>query len=85
MGRQLKLIRRETSSQFQQMSIRQTRQEWKAFKLVILEEKSLSLKELAALFLTGEAKCVTFPNIKLLLTNAMVLSVSTAIVDCSLV
>ena len=55
-----------------------TRHEWKAFKLIIFEEKSLSLKELATLFLRSEAKCVTFPNIKILLTIAMVLPVSTA-------
>ena len=47
------------------------------------EEKSLSLKELAALFLRSKAKCVTFPNIKILLTIAMVLPVSTATVECS--
>ena len=35
----------------------ETRHEWKAFKLVIFEEKSLSLKELAKLFLRSEAKC----------------------------
>ena len=35
----------------------ETRHEWKAFKLVIFEEKSLSLKELATLFLRSEAKC----------------------------
>ena len=57
--------------------------EWKAFKLDIFEEKSLSLKELATLFLRSEAKCVTFPNIKILLTIAMVLPVSTATVECS--
>ena len=63
---------RETSSQLQQMSIRQRQEhEWKAFKLVIFEEKSLSLKELATLFLRSEAKCVTFPYIKILLTIAM--------------
>ena len=43
----------------------ETRHEWKTFKLVIFEEKSLSLKELATLFLRNEAKCVTFPNIKI--------------------
>ena len=36
----------------------ETRHEWKAFKLVVFEEKSLSLKELATLFLRSEAKCV---------------------------
>ena len=46
--------------------------------MVIFEEKSLSLKELAILFLRSETKCVTFPNIKILLTTAMVLHVSTA-------
>ena len=59
----------------------ETRQEWKAFKLVIFEEKSLSLKELATLFLRREAKCVTFPNIKIELTIAVVLPVSTATVE----
>ena len=61
----------------------ETRHEWKAFKLVVFEEKSLSLKELATLFLRSEAKCVTFPNIKILLTIAMVLPVSTATVERS--
>ena len=61
----------------------ETRHEWKVFKLVIFEEKSLSLKELATLFLRSEAKCVTFPNIKILLTVAMVLPVSTATVERS--
>ena len=66
------------------MSIRQrTRHEWKAFKLVIFEEKSFSLKELATLFLRSEAKSVTFPNSKILLTIAMVLPVSTATVEHS--
>ena len=60
-----------------------TRHEWKAFKLVIFEEKSLWLKKLATLFLRSEAKCVTFPNIKILLTIAMVLPVSTATVKRS--
>ena len=55
------------------------RHEWKAFKLVIFEEKSLSLKELATLFLV---KCVTFPNIRILLTIAMVHPVSTATIEC---
>ena len=41
--------------------------------MVIFEEKSLSLKKLATLFLRSEVKCVTFPNIKILLTIAMVL------------
>ena len=72
---------RETSSQLQQMSKTETSHEWKAFKMVIFEEKSLSLKELATLFLRSEAKCVTFPNIKILLTIAMVLPVSTATVE----
>ena len=61
----------------------ETRHEWKAFNLVIFEEKSLSLKELAILFLGSEAKCVTFPNSKILLTIAMVLPVSTATVERS--
>ena len=61
----------------------ETRHECKAFKLVIFEEKSLSLKELAILFLRSEAKCVTFPDIKILLTIAMVLPVSTATVEHS--
>ena len=61
----------------------ETGHEWKAFKLVIFEEKSLSLKELVRLFLRSEAKCVTFPNIKILLTIAMVLLVSTATVERS--
>ena len=61
----------------------ETRHEWKAFKLVIFEEKSLSLEELATLLLISEAKCVTFPNIKILLTIAMVLPVSTATVERS--
>ena len=61
----------------------ETRHEWKAFKLVIFEEKSLSLKELAILFLRSEAKCVTFSNIKILLTITMVLPVSTATVERS--
>ena len=75
---------RETSAQLQQISIRQ-RQDMsgKLFKLVIFEEKSLSLKELATLFLRSEAKCVTFPNIKILLTIAMVLPVSTETVERS--
>ena len=59
----------------------ETRHEWKAFKLVIFEEKSLSLKEHAILFLRSEAKCVTFPNIKILLTIAMVLPVATATIE----
>ena len=75
---------RETSSQLQLMSIRQeTRHEWKVFKLVIFEEKSLSLKKLATLFLRSEAKCVTFLNIKILLTIAMVLPVIIATVERS--
>ncbi len=61
----------------------ETRHEWKAFKLVIFEEKSLSLEELATLFLRSEAKCLTFPNIKIMLTIAMVLPVSTATVERS--
>ncbi len=61
----------------------ETRHEWKAFKLVIFDEKSLSLKELATLFLRSEAKCVTFPNIKILLTIAKVLPVTTATVERS--
>ena len=61
----------------------ETRHECKAFKLVSFEEKSLSLKELATLFLRSEAKCVTFPDIKILLTIAMVLPVSTATVERS--
>ena len=61
----------------------ETRHEWKAFKLVIFEEKGLSLKELATLLLRSEAKCVTFPNIKILLTIAMVLPVSAATVERS--
>ena len=44
----------------------------------------MSLKELATLFLRSEAKCVTFPNIKILLTIAMVLPASTATVERSL-
>ena len=60
----------------------ESRHEWKAFKLVIFE-KSLSLKEHARLFLRSEGKCVTFPNIKILLTIAMVLPVSTATVEGS--
>ena len=43
----------------------------------------MSLKELATLFLRSEANCVTFPNIKILLTIAMVLPVSTATVERS--
>ena len=43
----------------------------------------MSLKELATLFLRSEAKCVTFLNIKILLTIAMVLPVSTATVERS--
>ena len=58
-----------------------TRHEWKAFKLVIFEEKSLSLNELATLFLRSEVKCVAFPNIRILLTIAMVLPMSTATVE----
>ena len=61
----------------------ETRHEWKAFKLVIFEKKSLSLKELTTLFLRSEAKCVTFHDIKILPTIAMVLPVSTAIVERS--
>ena len=61
----------------------ETRHEWNTFKLVIFEEKNLSLKELATLFLRSEAKCVTFPNSKILLTIAMVLPVSTATVERS--
>ena len=41
------------------------------------------MKELATLFLRSEAKCVTFSNIKILLTVAMVLPVSTATVERS--
>ena len=63
----------------------ETRHEWKAFKLVIYEEKHLSLKELATLFLGSEAKCATFPNIKILLTIAMMLPVSTELLSASLV
>ena len=59
------------------------RYEWKAFKLVIFEEKSLSLRKIATLFLRSEAKCVTFPNIRILLTIAMVLPVSTATIERS--
>ena len=40
--------------------------------------KDLSLGELVTLFLSSEAKCVTFANIKILLSIAMVLPVSTA-------
>ena len=54
-----------------------------SFQIVIFEEKSLSLKELATLFLRSEAKSVTFTNIKILLTIIMVLPVSTATVECS--
>ena len=61
----------------------ETGHERKAFKWVIFEEKRLSLKELATLFLRSEAKCVTFPNIKILLTIAMVLPLSTATVERS--
>ena len=61
----------------------ETRHEWKAFKLIIFEEKNLSLKELATLFLRSETKCVPFPNIKILLIIAMVLPLSTAIVERS--
>ena len=63
--------------------VTETSYEWKAFKLVIFEEKSLPLKEFATLFLRSEAKCVTFPNTKILLTIAMVLPVSTATVERS--
>ena len=52
-----------------------------AFKLVIFEEKSLSLKELATLFLRSEAVC-DLPQ-QILLTIAMMLPVSTATVECS--
>ena len=41
------------------------------------------MEELATLFLRSEAKCVTFPNIKILLTIAMVPPVSTATVERS--
>ena len=76
MWRQLKLSMRKTSSQLQQMSIRQ-RQELSNWSS---KEKSWSFKELATLFLRSEAKCVTFPNVKILLTIAMVLPVSTPFV-----
>ncbi len=59
----------------------ETRHEWKAFKMVLFEEKSLSLKELAILFPISEAKCG--PDIKILLTIAIVLHVSTADVEYS--
>ena len=62
-GGQLRLSMRETSSQLQQLS-RHRQDKWKAFKLVIFEEKSLSLKELITLFLRSEAKCVTLPYLR---------------------
>ena len=67
---------RETSSQLQQMSIRQ-RQDMSG-KL-----SNWSSLRRRVLFLRSEAKCVTFPNIKILLTIAMVLPVSTATVERS--
>ena len=76
---------RETSSELQQMSIRQRQGMSGKLSIGHLWEKSLSLKELSTLFLRSEAKCVTFPNIKTLLTIAMVLPVSTATVDAPLV
>ena len=52
--------------------------------MVIFEQmKDLSLKEFVMLFLRSEAKCVTFSNIKILLSMAMVLPVSTATVEHS--
>ena len=62
----------------------ETRLELKAFKLLIFEEmKGLSLQVLVQQFLRSEARCVTFPNIKTLLSVAMVLPVSTATMECS--
>ncbi len=74
---------RETCSQLQQMSIRQRQDmsgklsNWSSLR------RRVCHKELATLFLRSEAKCVTFPNIKILLTTPMVLPVSTATVECS--
>ena len=42
----------------------ETRHEWKAFKLVIFEEKSLPLKELATLFLRSEANVWPSPTLR---------------------
>ena len=46
-------------------------------------KQGLALKELVTLFLRSEAKCVTFPNIKILLSIVMALPVSTATAEHS--
>ena len=46
-------------------------------------KQGLALKEFVMLFLRSEAKCVTFPNINILLSIVMVLPVSTATVERS--
>ncbi len=75
---------RETFSAPADVSIHETRLEWKGFKSLLFEEmKGFSLQKLALQFFKSEAKCVTFPNIKTLLSIAMVLPMSTATVSFS--
>ncbi len=75
---------RETFSVPADVSIHETRLKWKGFKSLLFEEmKGFSLQKLALQFFKSEAKCVTFPNIKTLLSIAMVLPMSTATVERS--